>query len=504
MGTIYIIGLGPGDAGLITLDAFRLIAHARRLILRTAIHPSVAYLDEQHISYEALDHFYEEGASFDAVYHNITSYVLQAAKEGDVVYAVPGSPVVAEYTVQLLEAEGLKQGVIVQVLPGMSFLEVMYTALRFDPVNGLSIVDSSEVDAIPRDLATPLIITQVYNRKVASDVKLALMDLYGDEYEATLVYHVSLPDQKLEKVKLYELDRLDTIDHLTSLFLPTPPIAHQDDGEDLREDDATMPFDMTPLVNVMARLRGENGCPWDKSQTHKTLRRYLLEEVYEMLDAIDTNDVDGIREELGDILYQVVIHARIAEEEGLFDAQDIVGDVCRKMIRRHPHVFGPKGLENGSKSMVNWDRLKQGEQRQQHNHLLDGVVPGLPSLLAAYKLQEKSAKVGFEWNTAEEVMDKFHEEWNELLEALKEKDPAHVEEEAGDVLFVLANLYRRYEIEPESALHRANSKFRRRFSFVEDRVHESHRHWSDFTLDELDAFWNEAKKAEREGRLLNR
>lgn len=497
MGTIYIIGLGPGDAGLITLDAFRLMVHARRLILRTAVHPSVAYLDEQHISYEALDHFYEEGASFDAVYHNITSYVLDAARQGDVVYAVPGSPVVAEYTVQLLEKAGMTRGVTVRVFPGMSFLEVMYTALRFDPVNGVSIIDSSEVDAIPPDLATPLIITQVYNRKVASDVKLALIELYGDEYEAILVYHVSLPDQKLEKVKLYELDRLDTIDHLTSLFLPTPPV-DQIDGDNAVEE-GTMPFDMTPLVNVMARLRGENGCPWDKSQTHQTLRRYLLEEVYEMLDAIDTHDVNGIREELGDILYQVVIHARIAEEEGLFDAQDVVNDVCRKMIRRHPHVFGPKGLENGSESMVNWDRLKQGEQRQQHNHLLDGVVPGLPSLLEAYKLQEKSAKVGFEWDTAEEVVDKFHEEWNELLEALKEKDPAHVEEEAGDVLFVLANLYRRYQVEPESALHRANSKFRRRFSFVEECVHESHRDWSDFTLEELDGFWNEAKRAEREG-----
>lgn len=289
MGTIYIIGLGPGDAGLITLDAFRLMVHARRLILRTAVHPSVAYLDEQHISYEALDHFYEEGASFDAVYHNITSYVLDAARQGDVVYAVPGSPVVAEYTVQLLEKAGMTRGVTVRVFPGMSFLEVMYTALRFDPVNGVSIIDSSEVDAIPPDLATPLIITQVYNRKVASDVKLALMELYGDEYEAILVYHVSLPDQKLEKVKLYELDRLDTIDHLTSLFLPTPPV-DQIDGDNAVEE-GTMPFDMTPLVNVMARLRGENGCPWDKSQTHQTLRRYLLEEVYEMLDAIDTHDV---------------------------------------------------------------------------------------------------------------------------------------------------------------------------------------------------------------------
>ena len=146
-----------------------------------------------------------------------------------------------------------------------------------------------------------------------------------------------------------------------------------------REGDEAMPFDVTPIVDVTARLRREDGCPWDRSQTHRTLRRYLIEEVYEMLDAIDSHDIDGIREELGDILYQVAIHARIAQEKGLFSAQDVVKDVTDKMIRRHPHVFSQKSLENIGTSMLNWDRLKQGEQRQQHAHLLDGVVPGLPT-----------------------------------------------------------------------------------------------------------------------------
>jgi tetrapyrrole methylase family protein/MazG family protein len=258
----------------------------------------------------------------------------------------------------------------------------------------------------------------------------------------------------------------------------------------------TMPFDITPLVQVMGKLRGDQGCPWDKSQTHRSLRRYLLEEVYEMLDAIDDGDNEGICEELGDILYQIVIHARIGEENGLFSAQNIVDSITKKMIRRHPHVFDKKRLENRVPSMVNWDRLKQGEQRQQHEHLLDGVVKGLPSLLQAYKLQEKSAKVGFEWEYTEEVWEKFREEWQEFKEAVSEQDQDHMEEEAGDVLFVFANLCRRYHIEPECALHRANSKFRRRFSHVEDRVRQSSCSWHDFTLDELNNFWIEAKKQE--------
>ena len=262
-----------------------------------------------------------------------------------------------------------------------------------------------------------------------------------------------------------------------------------------------LPFDLMPLTDVTARLRREDGCPWDRSQTHRTLRRYLIEEVYEMLDAIDSDDIDGIREELGDILYQVAIHARIAEEKGFFSAQDVVKDITNKMIRRHPYVFSQKSLENIGTSMLNWDRLKQGEQRQQHAHLLDGVVPGLPSLLTADKLQEKAAKVGFDWPDVEGAWEKFQEEWTEFRQALDEGEPVHAEEEAGDVLFVFADLCRRYHIEPECALHRANSKFRRRFAHVEDRVNRSGRPWEAFSLDELDSFWQEAKRIERQEKL---
>ena len=260
-----------------------------------------------------------------------------------------------------------------------------------------------------------------------------------------------------------------------------------------------MPFDLMPIVDVMARLRGPNGCPWDIAQTHRTLRRFLLEEVYEMLDAIDQGDDAGMREELGDVLYQVVIHSRIGEEEGLFSAQDIVRDITEKMIRRHPHVFSEKSLENKGESVLNWDRLKQGEKRQHHDQMLDGVVKGLPSLLQAYKLQEKAAKVGFDWDKDEDVLAKLDEEWQEFQEALQEQDGDHAEEEAGDVLFVFANVCRHFHIEPECALHRANSKFRRRFSHVEQRVKESGRSWNEFSLDELDSFWKEAKDLERRG-----
>ena len=332
-----------------------------------------------------------------------------------------------------------------------------------------------------------VVITQVYNDRVASDVKLALTEQYGDEYEALVVHHISLPDERIEKIRLFELDRLHYVDHLTSLVLPPRKEADKADK---------LPFDIGPLVDVVAQLRGEGGCSWDKSQTHKSLRRYLIEEVYEALDAIDANDTDGICEEFGDILYQVVIHAKIAEEEGLFSAQDVVDHVTSKMIKRHPHVFYKKSLEKSDSSVINWDRLKQDEGRQQHKHLLDGVAKGMPSLLQSFKLQDKAGRKGFEWPTVDGVWKKLEEELQEFKEAVVEGQFDHMEEEAGDILFVLSNLFRYYKIEPECALHRANTKFRRRFAHVEDRVKDSGRQWSDFSLDELDAFWNEAKADE--------
>ena len=331
----------------------------------------------------------------------MTDYVMERLKEDDVVFAVPGSPAVAEHTVTELVEKCKAAGVPYEVLPGMSFLESLYTKAGLDPVNGMLVLDSFDLSRISVLPAVTVVITQVYNDRVASDVKLALTEQYGDEYEALVVHHISLPDERIEKIRLFELDRLHYVDHLTSLVLPPRKEADKADK---------LPFDIGPLVDVVARLRGEGGCSWDKSQTHKSLRRYLIEEVYEALDAIDANDTDGICEEFGDILYQVVIHAKIAEEEGLFSAQDVVDHVTSKMIKRHPHVFSKKSLEKSDSSVINWDRLKQDEGRQQHKHLLDGVAKGMPSLLQSFKLQDKAGRKGFEWPTVDGVWKKLEEE----------------------------------------------------------------------------------------------
>ena len=253
------------------------------------------------------------------------------------------------------------------------------------------------------------------------------------------------------------------------------------------------PVSVQPLVAVVKALRAPNGCPWDQKQTHESLRRYFIEETYEVVDAIDNKDMDNLREELGDVLLQVIFHSQLAEEAGHFTLQDVIHDVTEKMIRRHPHVFNP---ENDEKS-YSWDELKAKEKKNIQKSVLDGVSKGLPALVAAYKLQEKAAKLGFDWDELDPVWAKVSEEMGEFKEAIAQKDKENMEKEAGDVLFSLINLLRWYKISGENALNRTNTKFRQRFLHVEACVNQSDRSWEDFSLDELDAFWEEAKVQEK-------
>ena len=248
-----------------------------------------------------------------------------------------------------------------------------------------------------------------------------------------------------------------------------------------------------PLVDVVKALRAPHGCPWDQKQTHESLRRYFIEETYEVVDAIDNKDMDNLREELGDVLLQVVFHSQLAEEAGQFTLEDVINDVTQKMIRRHPHVFN---RENNEKTYT-WDELKTQEKRNIQNSVLDGVSKGLPALVAAYKLQEKAAKLGFDWDELDPVWAKVSEEMDEFKEAIAQKDRENMEKEAGDVLFSLINLLRWYKISGENALNRTNTKFRQRFLHVEACVNQSDRSWEDFSLAELDAFWEEAKVQEK-------
>ena len=273
-----------------------------------------------------------------------------------------------------------------------------------------------------------------------------------------------------------------------------------------------MPKTFGDLVELMDRLRSPDGCPWDREQTYATLAPMLLEEAYEAFDAMEEAQhgrFDNLREELGDLLFQITFFARVAKEQDAFTIDDVIDQVHEKMVRRHPHVFGDAQAGDSAEVLKNWEAIKAEEKRakakdqSQPVSILDGVSTKAPALMEAHQISTKVARVGFDWKNVEEIFDKLHEELDELREAMKthartkeESDHAHVREEVGDLLFVITNIARRLEVEPEAALKLSNRKFRRRFNHIEQRLRDQNRSFNDSTTEDLEALWQEAKRSE--------
>lgn len=480
-GSITIVGLGPGSAGHLSVETMEALRGGEEVILRTAVHPTVAELERQGIRFVTCDHYYEEGASFEEVYAGIVAFILEKAATKNLVYAVPGSPLVAERTVVLLREAAQAQQLALKILPAMSFLDLTYVRAGLDPIAGLRIVDAADAAALAAAGQYPLIITQVYSKLVASELKLLLMEVLGDDEIVYFMRNLGLPDEEFLPIPLYELDRQEHIDHLTTVYVPV--CAH-----------GTM--DIEPLTSVMQTLREPGGCVWDREQTHASIRRSLIEEAYELIEAIDNKDVAGMREELGDVLLQVVFHARLAEETGAFTMQEVIDDIVAKLIHRHPHVFGTVEVGSSEEVLRNWEVLKL-EEKKERTKVLDGISPGLPALMKAYKLQSKAAKVGFDWQQPADVWSKVEEELGELQEALAQGNKEEAEAEFGDFIFALVNYARHLGIEPETTVNGTNNRFRDRFNFIEENVLQSGRPWQEFSLAELDKLWDLAKKTEK-------
>ncbi|MDE2890223.1 MAG: nucleoside triphosphate pyrophosphohydrolase [Gemmatimonadota bacterium] len=254
------------------------------------------------------------------------------------------------------------------------------------------------------------------------------------------------------------------------------------------------------LVKLMARLRGPDGCPWDREQTHQSLKPYLIEETYEALDAIDSGDDDGLRDELGDVLLQIVFHAQLAREEGRFTLEEVAASTSEKLIRRHPHVFGDASANTPGQVVENWEAIKSREKREkgQGPSILAGIPRQLPALLRARRVQERAARSGFDWKHAEEVVDKVREEVGEFLEARRDADEEGIEEELGDVLFSLVNLARFLRVCPEEALRKTVGKFESRFGYIEQELERQGKCPQGASLEEMDRLWEASKKIQAE------
>jgi tetrapyrrole methylase family protein / MazG family protein len=488
MKKITIVGLGAGNLEGLPLGLYRALLGAPHLFLRTAKHPVVGELKGEGVSYESFDEVYEAHDQFPQVYEEICERLLREAEEkGAVVYAVPGHPLVAERTVQLLLEEGPKREVEIEIKGGQSFLDPIFAALKIDPVEGFVLLDATDVKEHQFQPPMHHLICQVYDSFVASDVKLTLMEVYPDDFPVTVVTAAGVAgEEEILSLPLYELDRMDKYTNLTTVYVP--PTAHEQITNRL----------FWRLREIVAILRSPEGCPWDREQTHQSIRKNLIEETYEVLETIDDNDPDAMCEEMGDLLLQILLHSQMAEEEGYFTVNDVVATLNEKLIRRHPHVFGTSEAGNAEEALQNWEAIKVEEKKgkgKEFTSRLDSVPRELPALSRAYKYQKKAAEIGFDWDKLSDVFDKVKEEWEELREA---GTPEHRKEELGDLLFVIVNVARFLKIDPEEALALTNKKFKYRFSYIEQKIQAAGKAANGATLEEMEAWWQEAKRKKKE------
>ena len=447
-GRVVVAGLGPAGPDLMTVatrDALERIPHR---FVRTTRHPSAPAAP----SFDAL---YDSAASLDEVYSGIVEALVAAALDhGEVLYLVPGSPSVAERSVELLSSDGRVE---VEVLPALSFLD-----LAFARVGGTGrLVDGHRFAVEAAGETGPLVVSQCDSRLVLSEVKLAV----DDGPVVTVLQRLGLPDEAVFDVPWAELDRAFEPDHLTSLFVPGLAVP--------------VGAELVRFAELVRTLRER--CPWDREQTHRTLTRHLLEETYETLEAIESGDPEHLCEELGDVLFQVFFHATLGAEAGEFDLADVARGIHDKLVRRHPHVFGTVEADTAGAVMKNWEQLKQEEKGRAS--LMDGIPGDLPSLLHAHKVQRKAGSVGFDWPSVEPVYDKVLEELDEVR-----ADPS--DDEVGDLLFAVVNLARHLGVDPEAALRGATAKFRDRFRAVEALAAER-----GIPLAEAEPLWEEVKRS---------
>ncbi|HNS49573.1 MAG TPA: nucleoside triphosphate pyrophosphohydrolase [Anaerolineae bacterium] len=482
---ITIVGLGPGNPAHLTREAWDLFSHVQEVHLRTTRHPTVGSLPS-HLVLHSFDYLYESAADFASVYIQIAEEILSLGRRaGGVVYAVPGHPLIGETSVQHILQLARQEGTAVHLVHGLSFVEPVLSQLGLDGLEGLQLADATDLASRqhpPLDPDRPALVGQLYSQRLAGDVKLTLMNAYPDEHSVRIIQAAGMPDAAVQSVPLYELDRQGVIaDHLTTLYVP--PLGHA----------AGLPS----LQQTVAQLRAPGGCPWDQEQTHETLRPHLLEECYEVMEALDAGEPAELCEELGDLLMQIAMHVQIATEHGEFHFADVIGQIDAKLRRRHPHVFGDAKVRDTSDVLRNWDAIKREEAHgragdsQVPESLLAKVPATLPALARAQALSVRAARAGFEWPDLVGVLDKLAEEVGELAEA---RDHDAAEAELGDVLFTVVNVARWLGLEAETALRGACTRFAARYAHMERQARQRGVNLADLPMAEQEALWQCAKE----------
>jgi tetrapyrrole methylase family protein / MazG family protein len=459
-GRVVVVGLGPAGADLLLPVARAAIDRIPTRFVRTARHPAVDDLVGEGVTFHAFDHVYDGAVSIDDVYPAIADALAEAATiDGEVVFAVPGNPAVAERTLTLLHE---RDDVTVEVIPGLSFAELAWTRLGIDPMaTGARVVDAHAPALAFAGVDGPVLVAQVDSRFVLSDVKLALLEHVEPDARVVVLQRLGRADESVREVALAELDREVEPDHLTAVLVHVRS--------------RSVGTAMERFVALTERLRAPGGCPWDGEQTHHSLARYALEEAYEVVEAIDALpaaapapgvDVEpavyaALEEELGDLLYQVVFHATLAREAGAFTTTEVVDGIHDKLVRRHPHVFGTVDARTSSEVLANWEQLKRAEKGRAS--VMAGVDPSLPALLYAHKLLGKAASVGIERGTAADEAGDVGAAAGELVHA----DGGAAEDALARLLAAAVALARAKGLDGETVLRGWSSRFRTRFETME-------------------------------------
>ena len=455
----------------LTRAAWDAISCAETLYLQTTEHPSAKPVLEAGLAFVSMDELYETAEDFDALNDAIAE---RLSSGGDCVYAVMGDGCFAQ--LPAIEKTAKKRGFRVDVLPGVSYAKAAFPAVQD------ALVFTARTLPKRVDPSVPLCVQELDNPIIAGEVKLALSEIYPDEWPVTLATLQPDGHYAFRTFPLSELDRRRAL--FAGSVLYVKPASFEERTR----------YGYYDLVAVMQRLRAPGGCPWDREQTHESLKGDLIEECYELNDAIDEQDDAHIVEELGDVLMDVVFHSVIADEQGRFNENDVADGIVKKMIYRHPHVFGTEKAESSADVLKRWDELKQKEKNQKtQKEVLCAVPKRFPALMRAGKVQKRARKVGFDWNDADEALPKVYEELEELKAAMRGE--GDLPEEAGDLLFAVVNVVRLLGLDCEQILHDASDKFIARFGRMEELAAADGKTLSDLPLSIQDKYWEKAKKS---------
>jgi len=481
-GRVVVVGLGPAGAELLTAAARTALEACPRRYVRTARHPAVDDLHADGLTFESFDGRYDTTDDLASVYASIVrTLVDDARKHGEVAYAVPGSPGVAERTVVLLQEAARRDEIELAVVPGLSFADLAWARLGVDPMaSSARLADGRDVDSITFD-AGPLLIAQCDHALLLSDLKLALLEHLDPATPVTVLHHLGAPDEEVREVALEDLDRKVDPDHLTSVYVP---IAANAAARELAR-----------LLELATRLRRPGGCPWDAEQTHHSLSRYLLEESYEVVEAVERLPADApasvdeaaysaLVDELGDLLYQVIFHAVLAEEAGAFGMAEVARGIHDKLVHRHPHVFGDVDAGTSDAVMANWEQIKKEEKGVES--IVEGITPGLPSLLYTHKLMRKAASVGLDPGDVQASLARIDTATNALRGG-----NGDAEATLGELLAATVALARGLGADTESALRGWSAHFKERFETMERAAIEQGLDLHTMTPQEVKALWSE-------------